>query len=31
RVKGKRVTTVLVPSQLQEKNIGQAPAKKKSN
>ena len=29
--KGKRVTTVLVPSQLQDKNNGQAPAKKKSN
>ena len=29
--KGKRVTTVLVPSQLQDKNNGQAPAQKKSN
>ncbi len=27
--KGKRVTTVLVPSQLQDKNNGQAPAKKR--
>ena len=29
--KGKRVTTVLVPSQLQDKNKDQAPAQKKSN
>ena len=29
--KGKRVTTVLVPSQLQDKNKNQAPAQKKSN
>ena len=29
--KGKRVTTVLVPSQLQDKGKGQAPAQKKSN
>ncbi len=29
--KGKRVTTVLVPSQLQDKNSTQAPAQKKSN
>ena len=29
--KGKRVTTVLVPSQLQDKNNSQAPAQKKSN
>lgn len=29
--KGKRVTTVLVPSQLQDKGKSQAPAQKKSN
>ena len=29
--KGKRVTTVLVPSQIQDKSKGQAPAQKKSN
>ncbi len=29
--KGKRVTTVLVPPQLQDKNKGQTPAQKKSN
>lgn len=29
--KGKRVTTVLVPSQLQDKGKGPAPAQKKSN
>jgi len=29
--KGKRVTTVLVPSQLQDKNKTPAPAQKKSN
>ena len=29
--KGKRVTTVLVPSQIQDKSKSQAPAEKKSN
>lgn len=29
--KGNAVTTVLVPSQLQDKNNGQAPHRKKSN
>ena len=29
--KGKRVTTVLVPSQLQDKNKDQTPAQKKGN
>ena len=29
--KGKRVTTVLVPSQIQDKSKGQAPAEKKNN